>query len=132
MFKPFFLTGSKSSHFNHSATDSHPFPPCPESPNCIRISTPVSLKTETCWQKVTAVVEKMRPIELEKERRHFRIEAVFRVVIFRDDFCLELENRETSTIIHIRSSSREGYSDLGVNRRRVKRFLRLLENNSKF
>lgn len=126
MFKPFFLTGSKSSHFKHSATESHPFPACPESPNCIRISKPVSLKTENCWQKVTAAVEKMGPIEIEKESRSYRIEAVFKVAIFKDDFCLELENRETSTIIHIRSKSREGYSDLGVNRRRVKRFLRLL------
>jgi len=127
MFKPFFLTGSKSSHFNHSATDSHPFPTCPESPNCIRISKPVPLKTENCWQKITAVFEKMRPLEIEKESRNYRLKAVFQVVIFKDDFCLELENLERSTIIHIRSSSREGYSDLGINRRRVKRFLRLLD-----
>ncbi|MCU7800664.1 MAG: DUF1499 domain-containing protein [gamma proteobacterium symbiont of Lucinoma myriamae] len=45
---------------------------------------------------------------------------------FFDDFELRLDN--TTHKLHIRSASRVGYSDFGVNKRRVKRFLKLMNN----
>lgn len=63
---------------------------------------------------------------MESESR--QIDAVFKIFIYKDDFAVQTEaTDESSGFVHIRSSSRTGYSDLGVNRRRVKRFLRLLK-----
>lgn len=127
MFNPFFLSGSKSNNFNHPATGNHPLPPCPDSPNCVRISKPVAQSLNTCWDHVVAALEKMGAAVIHKNKTQYHIDAVFRVAIYKDDFSLKLENGQDKTIIHIRSASREGFSDLGVNRRRVKRFLKLLE-----
>lgn len=127
MLNPFFLSGSKSTNFNLPATDDHPLPPCPDLPNCIRISKSISHGTDSLWDGVTAALEKMGPTEMDSNRSTYRIDAVFRVFLFKDDFSLQLEARESGSMIHLRSASREGYSDLGVNRRRVKRFLKLLE-----
>jgi len=58
-----------------------------------------------------------------------RINTVFKAFIYKDDFIVLIEDEEagdSTCRVHIRSSSRVGYSDLGVNRRRVKRFLRKL------
>jgi uncharacterized protein (DUF1499 family) len=51
-----------------------------------------------------------------------------RLVRFVDD--VELRMVSTDGIIHVRSASRVGYSDLGVNRRRVEK-LRTLFNQKK-
>jgi len=45
--------------------------------------------------------------------------ATFSTRIFRFIDDLELRMDEESDVIHVRSSSRVGYSDLGANRRRV-------------
>ena len=45
------------------------------------------------------------------------------------DLALTVEPHEEGTALHIRSASRKGYSDFGVNRRRVKRFFAELEPN---
>lgn len=127
MFNPFFLSGSKSTDFNLPPTGDHPLPPCPDSPNCIRISKLIPHGTDSLWDGATAALEKMAPAKMNGNKSTYRIDAVFRVFLFKDDFTLQLEAWETGSLIHIRSASREGYSDLGVNRRRVKRFLKLLE-----
>ncbi len=56
-----------------------------------------------------------------------RIDAVFTVFLFKDDVALAIEPHEEGAALHIRSASRVGYRDFGVNRRRVKRFFAELE-----
>jgi uncharacterized protein (DUF1499 family) len=128
MIKPFFLSGSKSTDFDFPATHTHPLPACPDSPNCIRISIPTSQETDIIWERILSALQKMDPAKIDKRRSQYRIDSVFRIFVFKDDFSLKLQAIETGTLMHIRSASREGYSDLGVNRRRVKRFLKLLES----
>lgn len=71
----------------------------------------------------------MNPLEVTISKEELKIESVFQVFFFRDDLVLQLTEQDTrTTYLHIRSASRVGHSDLGVNRRRVKTFLRKLQN----
>jgi uncharacterized protein (DUF1499 family) len=59
-------------------------------------------------------VERVAP-----ERAH----AVFRVLLFRDDVEVAVTPHEYGAVLHVRSASRTGRGDLGVNRRRVNALL---------
>jgi len=66
----------------------------------------------------------MEPEQITTSKQNHKIETVFRVFIFRDDMVIQVtEDASESALLHIRSASRIGKSDLGVNTRRVKRFL---------
>ncbi len=66
-------------------------------------------------------------VEIIEQQSHY-IHAVFTIAImkFKDD--LELFLPEDENVIHFRSASRVGYSDLGVNKRRLRRIQRKLSN----
>jgi uncharacterized protein (DUF1499 family) len=54
--------------------------------------------------------------------------AVYRVAwIFKDDVDVAVESDTAGSVLHLRSASRIGHSDLGVNRRRVQRILDAVE-----
>ncbi|MDX1618491.1 MAG: DUF1499 domain-containing protein [Balneolaceae bacterium] len=111
----------------------NPLPPCPDSPNCVRTTRVHPDDPEIVWEAAVAAIDRMQPAEKETYPDEYRLEAVFQVFFFKDDLVVRLEasgdgeSPETGTYLHIRSSSRVGYSDLGVNRRRVKTFFGLLE-----
>lgn len=129
MSKPFFLTGSRSHDFEQAEAITNPLPPCPDSPNCVRISQKFRQAPDIVFDAAKSALQKMSPAVLKSPDDSMRIDSVFRVFIYKDDFVLQLEAAgKSSTLVHIRSSSRTGYSDLGVNRRRVEQFLRLLKN----
>ena len=104
--------------------------PCPPRPNCVSSDAPdaehaveaFALKAppETAWTEVHEVIESMprtRIVKLTTSYLHAECQsAVFHFV---DD--LELELRADEGTIAVRSASRLGYSDLGVNRERVER-----------
>lgn len=71
----------------------------------------------------------MSPEEITANRHAFRIETVFKVFLFHDDVTIQLSTAQNDqlTYLHIKSASRKGYSDLGVNRRRVAAFLEKLQ-----
>lgn len=56
-----------------------------------------------------------------------RLHAVFAAFIFRDDVDVWVQPDGDGAVLHIRSASRVGHSDLGVNGRRVGRFWKTLE-----
>ncbi|BCX82472.1 hypothetical protein MIT9_P2058 [Methylomarinovum caldicuralii] len=105
-------------------------PPCPSSPNCV--SSQADPRDEThylpplrfqgdpgaAWQRLEAIVAR-QPRVTVRSRRPGYLHAEFRSKIFGfvDDvqFLPDPERR----LIHFRSASRAGYSDLGVNRRRI-------------
>jgi uncharacterized protein (DUF1499 family) len=102
--------------------------PCPASPNCVSSDAadarhavaPLVLAAppEDAWRAARAAVAALprtrivgeTPTSLHAECRS----ALFGFV---DD--LELELRAAEGVIAVRSASRVGYSDLGVNRRRI-------------
>ena len=102
--------------------------PCPESPNCVSTQTqqkskqmdpiPFELDTKEVLKIIKGVVESLPNTRLEKESDHY-LHYTFKSKIFRfiDDveFLIDAEQK----LIHFRSASRTGYSDMGVNKKRM-------------
>jgi len=119
--------GSRSGDVESEPGTENPLPPCPDSPNCVRVTRALSLPIDDAWSTVLQAVDEMDPYDIKLVPDEYRAETVFLVVFFRDDMVLELEERDLGdTLVHIRSSSRVGYYDFGVNRKRVKRLLSLI------
>jgi uncharacterized protein (DUF1499 family) len=105
-------------------------PPCPDSPNCVSSqaeddahrAAPIDYQgdADEAWARIRRVIEQM-PRAGIVQRTDSYLHAEFRTAIggFVDDVELLLDRQ--AGVIHIRSASRAGYSDLGVNRRRVER-----------
>jgi len=102
-------------------------PPCPSSPNCVSSRDPdpdrrvdpipfAGTAAEAREGIETAVRSFPRAVVVDSSPG--RIRAEFRSLLgFVDD--VEFQIDEAAGVIHVRSASRKGYWDLGVNRRRV-------------
>lgn len=120
----FAACGSRSSDFTDSVERENPLPPCPGSPNCVRITREYPDSIDVMWGTTLSVLKQMKPYDLDITADEYRIDAIFLVVFFQDDLAIKMEEKEPDkTYLHIRSSSRLGRNDFGVNRRRVKEFL---------
>lgn len=109
---------------------------CPESPNCVSSKAskathfvePLNFsKSPEEFQKFVEQILKQFPrtklARLDKNYAH--IEFTSLILRFTDD--LELFFDPVESKIHIRSASRVGYSDMGVNKRRVLKIRGTLE-----
>lgn len=109
---------------------------CPDTPNCVsslaknpkyRVE-PFKLNKDlkTSWDMVQNTVGSLPRTKVVSADNN-KIHAECRSMIFRfiDDLTLNLT--PSNGIIHIRSASRTGYSDLGVNRRRVENLRKKLQ-----
>ncbi|MGD8992835.1 MAG: DUF1499 domain-containing protein [Desulfobacterales bacterium] len=102
--------------------------PCPESPNCVSSLSgnekqfvepfKYSGSIEKARQMLVSILENAHRARLVKIKENY-LHAEFRSLLFRfvDDVQFFLPADEP--IIHIKSASRSGYYDFGVNRRRV-------------
>jgi uncharacterized protein (DUF1499 family) len=116
--------------------DRERFAPCPDSPNCVsslsdrddteHYISAFNYKSHTqeeakeTLSRVLSKMERVRPVTLEENYRHYVF--ISRVMRFQDDieFLFPDESVDTdNTLIQIRSASRLGHSDLGVNRKRM-------------
>lgn len=112
-----------------------PLSACPSSPNCVssmavdadHIAAALTLAApvDKSWQEAIAVVASM-PRSTIVARSPVYLRAEFRSLLLRfvDDLELLLDPRTGR--VQVRSASRTGYSDMGVNRRRVEDLQRLL------
>ena len=110
------------------ATEQKTLPPCPNSPNCVssqaadkahfiapfkiigQINAPsVALKN--------ALLSQERVIITEETENTLHAEATSLIFRFVDDVDVILDSE--ARLFHIRSASRMGYGDFGVNRKRV-------------
>jgi uncharacterized protein (DUF1499 family) len=103
--------------------------PCPNRPNCVSSETsqpeakvaPLKYQSSSkiAWQHLKQIVSGMGG-EIKSHQGNY-LWATFTSRIFRfvDDVEFRLVGAEN--VIHVRSASRVGYSDLGVNRKRVER-----------
>jgi uncharacterized protein (DUF1499 family) len=107
-------------------------PPCPDTPNCFRTSISINKDIDSSFRsfKATLSLTGAKKISVkENSKKEVVIKAVYRIPVFGwlDDVIIKIvpssSNREQSTVF-LRSSSREGYFDLGVNKRRIKRILK--------
>ena len=112
---------------------------CPESPNCVSSEStdptnhidPFNYdgSDNDVMKRILDVVRDMpRSTIVESNPKYFRAE--FRSTLFRFVDDVEFLINETSGVIHVRSASRVGYWDLGVNRRRVEYIRAQLEKSS--
>lgn len=102
--------------------------PCPQSPNCVssqkwnaggRVAPiPIEGGPEETLDRFAALIEADPRAEVvERQRIYLRAEYRSALLRFIDD--LELLVDEEGGVVHVRSASRLGWSDGGVNRRRV-------------
>ncbi|EAT13295.1 DUF1499 domain-containing protein [Bermanella marisrubri] len=121
----FLLTaGCAGSKPNNLGLNGGQFAPCPSTPNCVSSFAEPSTdayiaplqKTNNTWTRLrellvntdNATITQQTPIYI-----HAEFESDF--MGFVDD----VEFKQQDDIIHVRSASRLGYSDLGVNRERI-------------
>ncbi len=104
--------------------DENPLSLCPNSPNCVRISKYFKdIRPDQLMISVVTVLHKMKPAVMNPDTENRIVKSVFNVFIFKDDFEIAITGYENGAILHVRSSSRIGYGDLGVNKYRMNKFL---------
>jgi len=127
-----FLFGCTTGTTGNPAVDAtagnHRLAPCPKTPNCVSSLQPndphyvpplrYTGDRDAAFRKLVALITSYpRARIVAKEANDLRVE--FRSAIFRfvDDTTFFFSADQP--VIHVRSASRVGYSDFGVNRRRV-------------
>ncbi|MDO8704582.1 MAG: DUF1499 domain-containing protein [Sulfuricaulis sp.] len=101
--------------------------PCPGTPNCVNSEDqgkpwyiePLSFKNPTAesWKNITRAIQEMGgKVEIDKNGY---IRATFMTSVFRFVDDLELRLDKNNAVIQVRSASRVGRSDMGLNRKRV-------------
>jgi uncharacterized protein (DUF1499 family) len=109
--------------------------PCPSSPNCVSSDAAdsthsiaafaLAMPAGDAWPAVRGALESLSRIEIIAETSDYlHAECTSAVFGFVDD--LELHLRSAEGVIAVRSASRLGYSDFGVNRRRIEALRALL------
>lgn len=106
------------------------FAPCPSSPNCVSSRAPkedaphhIEALPSVPKDRVKAVMAGLERCELvEEDGDYLHYVVKTRWLGFKDDVELEI----TPDAVHVRSASRVGYGDLGVNRKRVEALRRAL------
>ena len=125
----------------NSYADDATFFSCPKSPNCV--STEVDAKdnihyiapfntidsSEATWNMIRETVLKLPRTKIVEEKNfYFKAEVTSLVLRFVDD--LEVYFCPETKTLSIRSASRVGYSDFGVNRERVEDFRKSLNDQN--
>ena len=101
--------------------------PCPRRPNCVSSEDDAGLSRiepltftgtpETAWECLKRAIQGNGGT-LEREGSDY-IWAIFKTRLFRFVDDIEFRMDVKNEVIHVRSASRVGYFDFGVNRRRV-------------
>ena len=123
------LFGSGCSPSTPPAHPSNPLPDCPSTPNCERASVSFDVPADTLYSAVLRAMDALHPTEMTSNPDRRQASAVYRVALmFKDDVRIAVEPDGNASLLHVRSASRVGQSDLGVNARRVNRLLETVRN----
>lgn len=108
---------------------STPLTPCPDSPNCVCSEyqdveshiDPIRFNGDPkrAWEKAKAVAIELGGVPTREEKNTIKFVYTSFLFHFHDDLEMRLEPKKE--LIQIRSASRTGYFDFGVNRRRVEK-----------
>jgi uncharacterized protein (DUF1499 family) len=112
--------------------------PCPSSPNCVSSLSPdrkhaieplqYSASRDEARERLVSILDKMKGVRITLAEPDY-IHAEFRSQIFRFVDDVEFLFSDEKKIVHVKSASRIGYSDLGANRKRVERLRRAFEGS---
>jgi len=111
----------------------NPLPECPGSPNCIRTQKAFDAGMEMVFEYLSQIFEEdALQFDIEDPKR-IEIHAVYRIPVFgfKDDVNVILNEKGGKTVVFIRSASRVGEYDLGVNKRRVRKIFNKLQTKIK-
>ena len=110
---------------------------CPKSPNCVSSLSqdkshyvePLKYKAtlEEAREKLISVINSMKRSEIVTAEINY-VHATFKSRLFRFVDDVEFSFDDQRKVIDVRSASRTGYSDLGVNRKRVEEIRRRFVN----
>ncbi|MFX0060202.1 MAG: DUF1499 domain-containing protein [Candidatus Hodarchaeota archaeon] len=110
------------------------FHPCPKSPNCVSTQSmdekhkikPLKYNStlEEAKQKVKNIVGSFKRTKIITELDNY-LHFEFRTATFKFVDDVEFYFDDTEKIIHFRSASRLGWSDMGVNRKRMEKIRKL-------
>ncbi|GMR05522.1 MAG: hypothetical protein BMS9Abin25_0097 [Gammaproteobacteria bacterium] len=111
--------------------------PCPDTPNCVSSEDVESTKkiapivytgsAEQAWNDLRAAIGKSGGVVKYYDETYLRAVYTSRLFRFVDD--MEFRLVPESGIIHVRSASRVGKSDLGVNRKNIEKVRLVLNQN---
>lgn len=109
-----------------SYADSTPgsLPECVTISHCVRIDWKVDNVNESFKKAIELIKTTPRTKIVQLNKSYIHAEATSRIMRYVDD--LELIPMKEKSILQIRSESRVGISDMGVNKKRVKDLLDLL------
>ncbi|MEO1632040.1 MAG: DUF1499 domain-containing protein [Bacteroidota bacterium] len=117
-----------------SALPPSPLPDLPPTPNGHTEARRFGEDADTLFRLVADTVPEVRgwrvgkPQSIESSQEQRRIYALYRVGVFQDDVLIAIEPlSDGGAALYLRSTSRTGYSDLGVNRRRCAALLQAVE-----
>lgn len=117
-----------------------PLSPCPDSPNCVSSTdhrpghqvAPLTYQGDwqTARERLVDLLGQMARTRVKGvDERYVRAECRSRIFRFVDD--VEFYFDPDQPVIQVRSASRVGYSDLGVNRKRVEMIRRLWDESGR-
>lgn len=110
--------------------------PCPDRPNCVcsqdvdpeHAIDPLIVKGEHPIAEITMVIDQMPRTKIIKQTPNY-LHATFRSQVFHFLDDVEFFYLPEEGVVHVRSSSRVGYRDFGVNRSRVEAIRNKLLDN---
>ncbi|MCL7422834.1 MAG: DUF1499 domain-containing protein [Methylobacter sp.] len=115
---------------SHAGASGKKLAPCPNSPNCVSSQAAdeahfiepfkIDGKADNAWAALKqALTGQSRTVITDETEHTLHAQATSLVFRFVDDIDVLLDAE--AGLIHVRSASRVGYSDLGVNRKRVEK-----------
>ncbi|ORU89898.1 MAG: hypothetical protein A6F71_02530 [Cycloclasticus sp. symbiont of Poecilosclerida sp. M] len=114
---------------------SNPLKACPDKPNCVYSKAKDEHAIEPLIIKggsrlnTNAIIEAIKQVEANVtvvvKKGHIHAEVTSRVFGFIDDLDLIFNAKENT--LHVRSASRKGHYDFGVNRRRIEKLRKRLK-----
>lgn len=107
----------------------NPLEPCPDTPNCHIEEIVTTDNPAVLFDRLVESLHQTGAESVSPEPGELFIAAVYRIPVFgfRDDVTARIVPSDNGkTLLFIRSASRVGHSDFGVNRRRVQRILKKL------
>ena len=126
------LTGCSGTMPNLGVNNSK-LTPCPKTPNCVSSQAhdeahyiePINFEgtLQQAHDRLLQIIESEKRTKILTDQvNYIRVEFTSALFRFVDDVEFYLLNEKTDeTIIHVRSASRVGSSDLGANRKRIER-----------
>jgi uncharacterized protein (DUF1499 family) len=124
----FIILSAVSIATNADSSEKKKLPPCQNTPNCVSSQAEdklhyiapfkISGTAKAAWEELRKLIaEHDRIIITHESKTSLHAEATSLVLHFVDDIDAILD--EAAGLIHIRSASRVGHSDFGVNRKRI-------------